>query len=225
MGEAIGQILPLAVGVAISPVPIIAVILMLVTRQARANGPAFVLGWLIGLAIIGILVIGIAGGAGATSDGKPATWVLVLELVLGVLLLLVAARQFGSRPHDGAEAPMPKWMGAIDGFTPGKALGAGVLLSALNPKNLLLAVGAAATIAQTGIATSDQAIAYAVFAIIATIGVATPVVIFFALGDRAGALLDRMKAWMGQNNAVIMSILCVVIGVKLIGQALGGLTS
>jgi threonine/homoserine/homoserine lactone efflux protein len=150
---------------------------------------------------------------------------LLLELGLGLLLLLVALRQFRSRPHDGEEAPTPKWMGAIDGFTPGKAFGAGVLLSAVNPKNLLLAVGAAATIAQTGISTSDQAIAYVVFALIATIGVASPVVIFFGLGDAASALLDRMKAWMGQNNALIMAILCLVIGVKLIGQSLGGLTA
>ena len=224
MGEAIGQILPLAVGVAISPVPIIAVILMLVTPAARTNGPAFIVGWLIGLAVIGVLVIGVAGGA-VTSAGGPAKWALVLELVLGGLLLVVAARQFRSRPHDGEQAPMPKWMGAIDAFTPGKAVGAGALLSSLNPKNLLLAVGAAASIAGAAIATSDQAIAYGVFMLIATIGVAAPVVIFFALGDRAPALLDRMKAWMGQNNAVIMTILCLVIGVKLIGQALGGLTA
>ena len=108
---------------------------------------------------------------------------------------------------------------------PGKALGAGALLSGLNPKNLLLAVGGAATIAQTGLSTTDQAIAYVVFAIIGTIGVASPVVIYFALGDRAPALLEKMKGWMGQNNAVIMAVLCLVIGVKLIGQALGGLTA
>jgi len=224
MGEAVGQILPMAVGVALSPVPIIAVILMLVTRQARVNGPAFIIGWLIGLAIIGIVVIGILGGAGSSS-GEPAMWVLWLELVLGLLLLLVAWRQFGTRPHAGETAAVPKWMGAIDAFTLAKALGAGVLLSGLNPKNLLLGVGAAATIAQLGISTGEQAVAYVVFALIATIGVAAPVVIYFALGDRAPAVLDRMKGWMGQNNAVIMTILCLIIGVKLIGQALGGLTT
>jgi threonine/homoserine/homoserine lactone efflux protein len=223
MGDAIGQVLPFAVGVAISPVPIIAVILMLVTAHARVNGPAFIVGWIVGLSIIGVIVIGIAG-AGGDSSGPP-TWLLWLQAVLGVLLLLVAARQFRSRPQDGDVAPTPKWMGAIDSFTPGKALGAGVLLSALNPKNLLLAVGAAATIEQTGASTSDEAIAYLVFALIASIGVATPVVLFFVLGDRAPALLDRMKTWMAQNNAVIMAVLCLVIGVKLIGQALSGLTS
>jgi hypothetical protein len=224
MGVALGQAMPMAVGVAISPIPIIAVILMLVTRQARVNGPAFVLGWLIGLSIIGILVIGVAGGVGASSGGVPATWILVLEFVFGLLLLLVSVRQFRSRPHAGETAAMPKWMGAIEGFTPARALGAGALLSGLNPKNLLLAVGGAATIAQMDLSTGQQAIAYVVFALIGTIGVATPVVIFLALGDRAPALLDRMKTWMGQNNAVIMGILCLIIGVKLVGQALGGFT-
>ncbi len=224
MGEAIGQTLPLAVGIAISPIPIIAVILMLVTAKARVNGPAFVLGWLIGLAIIGVVVIGVAGGADSSSS-TPANWVLWLELVLGVLLLLVALRQFRSRPRDGETAPLPTWMGAIDAFTPAKALAAGVLLSSLNPKNLLLGVAGAAVIAEAGLPTGQQAIAYVVFALIATVGVAAPVVIFFALGDRAPALLERIKAWMGQNNAVIMTILCLLIGVKLIGQAFGGLTS
>ena len=53
MGQAIGGSLPLAIGVALSPVAIIAVVLMLTTDRARVNGPAFVLGWLIGLAVVG----------------------------------------------------------------------------------------------------------------------------------------------------------------------------
>jgi len=224
MGEAIGQVLPMAVGVALSPLPIIAVILMLVTRQARVNGPMFVIGWLLGLAVIGVIVIGILGGVGGNAGG-PSTPVLWLELVLGVLLLLVAARQFKGRPHDGQTAPTPPWMGAIDTFTPVKALGAAALLSGLNPKNLLLGVAAATSIAGTNLPTGQQAVAYLVFELIATIGVATPVVIYFALGDRAPAILQRMKGWMGQNNAVIMAVLCLIIGVKLIGPALAGLTT
>jgi Sap, sulfolipid-1-addressing protein len=51
--EAIGQPLPFAVGVALSPAPIAAVILMLITPRARANGPAFILGWIVGIAVAG----------------------------------------------------------------------------------------------------------------------------------------------------------------------------
>jgi glycerol uptake facilitator-like aquaporin len=53
--------------------PIIAVILMLVTARARKNGPASVLGWLVGLAIVGTIVLLVAGPTGASDDGEPAT--------------------------------------------------------------------------------------------------------------------------------------------------------
>jgi Sap, sulfolipid-1-addressing protein len=97
------------------------------------------------------------------------------------------------------------------------------VLAGANPKNLLLAVGAAAAIAQTGIPGGEQAIAYAVFAVIGTVGVGAPVVIYFALGDRAGPILDGLKAWMAHNNAVIMAVLCLVIGAKLLGDGIAGL--
>jgi cytochrome c biogenesis protein CcdA len=225
MGQAIGQTFSFAVGVAISPVPIIAVILMLVTPKARVNGPAFLVGWLLGLAVIGALVLVFAGSANANDGGQPATWVDVLKLVLGLLLVVVAARQWRGRPHGDEEPPAPTWMGAIDSFTPPKALGAGAVLAGANPKNLLLAIGAAAAIAQTAIPGGEQAVAYAVFALIGTIGVATPIVIFFLLGDRAGPILERLKGWMAHQNGVIMAVLCLVIGAKLIGDAISGFSS
>jgi Na+/melibiose symporter-like transporter len=221
VGQAIGQVLPLAVGVALSPIPIIAVILMLVTPRARANGPAFLVGWLAGLAVIGAIVL-LASPASASDQGQPATWVNVLKLVLGILLLLVSLRQWRGRPHGEEEPAAPKWMGAIEGFRPGKALGAGAVLAGANPKNLLLAVAAAASIAGAGISGGEQAVAYAVFALIGTVGVAIPVVVYFAMGDRAGPLLQGMKQWMGRNNAVIMAVLLLVIGAKLVGDAISG---
>jgi threonine/homoserine/homoserine lactone efflux protein len=223
MGQAVGQILPLAVGVALSPIPIIAVVLMLVSERARVNGPAFVIGWLVGLAVVGAFVLAVAGGIDTTDDGEPATWVGVLKLVLGLLLLLVGAKQWRGRPAEGEEPPPPKWMGAIDGFGPGKAAGLGALLSGLNPKNTLLAIGAGVAIAQAGISTGEQVASYAIFALIGTLGVAAPVVIYFALGERSQDLLGRLKGWMGRNTAVIMAVLMLVIGVKLIGDAIGDL--
>jgi hypothetical protein len=70
MGEAIGQLLPLAVGVAVSPMPIVAVILMLVTPRARSNGPAFLLGWLVASGWRHRLIIG--GAAASRSSASPA---------------------------------------------------------------------------------------------------------------------------------------------------------
>jgi threonine/homoserine/homoserine lactone efflux protein len=203
----------------------VAVVLMLVTPRGRVNGPAFILGWWIGLAAVGAVVIAVSGGAAANDGGSAAAWVNWVKLLLGALLLLVAARQFGSRPRDGVEPPTPKWMGALDGFTPPKALGAGVVLSAANPKNLLLAAAAAVTVAAAGLSTTDEIITWIVFIAIGSIGVAAPVVVALAMGDRSRAILDRLKDWMAHNNAVIMAVLLLVIGVKLIGDAISGFSA
>jgi threonine/homoserine/homoserine lactone efflux protein len=218
VGQAIGQVLSLGVGVALSPVPIIAVVLMLGTPRARANGPAFVVGWILGLSVVGAIVLFAASGADASEGGEPATWVGIVELVLGALLALVAVKQWRGRPRHGEKAALPKWMQAIDSFPPPRALAMGVALSAVNPKNLILTLGAASAIAQTGIEAGEQAAALAVFVAIGTLGPGLPVAIYFAMGARAGHVLDELKQWMAANNAAIMAVLCLVIGAKLLGD-------
>jgi threonine/homoserine/homoserine lactone efflux protein len=226
MADAIGQVLSLAVGVAISPVPIIAVVLMLATPRGRVNGPSFLGGWLIGLAVVGTIVLLVSGGADASAgDGAPATWVSWLKIALGLLLLGVAVRQWRGRPRAGEEAELPSWMRTIDRFTPARSLAMGVALSAINPKNLLLTVGAAAAIAQTSASTGGQAAALAVFVVVGALGPGIPVGISIAMGDRARSLLGDLKTWMGVHNAAIMSVLCLVIAAKLAGDGISGLGS
>jgi hypothetical protein len=223
MGEAIGGSLPLAVGIALSPIPIIAVVLMLTSHRAKVNGPLFVLGWLIGLGVVGAIVLPLAGAGGASSSGTPAAWVSWVKIGLGVLLLLVAARQFRSRPRGDEQPQMPKWMATIDDTKPLAALGLAAVLAGANPKNLLLAVAGAAAIAGTGIPGGQQAIAYLIFAVIGTLGVGIPVVLYFAMGTRSDKPLAALKDWMTAHNAVIMSVLCLIIAAKLIGDAISGL--
>jgi threonine/homoserine/homoserine lactone efflux protein len=225
MGQAIGQVLSFGVGVALSPVPIIAVVLMLATPKGRVNGPAFLAGWVIGIAVLGTIVLLVASGASASNDGAPATWVSIVKIVLGVLLLLLAVKQWRGRPRDDAAPELPAWMKTIDTFNALKSAGMAVLLSAVNPKNLLLVVGAAAAIAQTGASTVSQAVALAVFILIATLGVGAPVAIYFGMGDRATKILAELHDWMARENATIMAVICLIIGAKLIGDAITALAS
>ena len=223
MSEAIGQVLSFGVGVAISPIPIIAVVLMLSTPRARANGPGFLLGWVVGLAVVGGIVLVASGAADATDDAEPAAWVAWLKIALGALSLLFAVRQWRGRPAPGEDAALPGWMRAIDSFTFGRSAAMGVALSAINPKNLLLTVGAAAAIAGTGAASGEQAVALAVFVVIGALGPGIPVGIYFALGERAREVLEGLKAWMGAHNAAIMTVLFAVIGAKLLGDGISAL--
>jgi threonine/homoserine/homoserine lactone efflux protein len=225
MGEAFGQILPLAVGVALSPVAIVGVVLILGTPRAGSNGPAFILGWVVGLAVVGAVVLALSSGADATDNSNPADWVNWLKLVLGVLVLLIAGRTWRSRPPAGGQAELPSWLQTVDRFTPGRAAAIGAALSAINPKNLLLTVGAAAAIAETGISGGRQAAALAAFVVIATLGPGIPVAIYFAMRERATHLLAELKDRMAANNATIMSVLCLLIAAKLIGDAISGLAA
>jgi hypothetical protein len=221
--QAIGEILPLAIGIAISPVPIIAIILMLITPKARSNGLAFLGGWLLGLAIVGTIVLIVANTAGVATSSGPSKTVSAIKLVLGLLLLFAAWRQFQKRPAPGEEAPLPKWMKALDSFTPARSLAIGALLSGVNPKNLVLNATAAAGIAQTGLSGVEQAVVLLVLIVVASIGVAAPVGVYFLMGDRAVSVLDSWKAWLAANNATVMTVLLLVFGVVLVGKGIGGL--
>ncbi len=218
--ETIGQVLPFAVAVGISPIPIVAVVLMLGTPRARSNAPAFLLGWLVGLAGVGVIVLLVAKSAGAADDGGTSSGVGWVKIALGVLLLWLALRQWRARPRGEAPAELPKWMQAVDRFTPAKSLGTGLVLSAANPKNLIMTIGASVAIVQTGAPTGDKFVALAVFVLIGTVGVAAPMAVYFAMGERAGAVLDSMKTWLAAHNQAMMAILLLLIGAKLIGDGL-----
>jgi threonine/homoserine/homoserine lactone efflux protein len=225
MGQALGEVLPLAVAVAIFPVPIIAAVLLLGSERGRTKGAAFVLGWWVGLAAVGAIVLLVAGGLDASDDGEPATWANVLLLALGVVLLVYAVKQWRGRPRAGEESPTPGWMRTLDGFTPLRAAGAGFALTALNPKNVLLTAAAATEIAEVGLSAGGQAVVLLAFVLIASVGVLAPVAAALVLGDRSQEPLDALRGWMARENAVIMAVLFVLIGAKLVGDAISGFSS
>lgn len=222
MRQAIGEILPLAVAAAISPIPIVGVVLMLVTPRARLHSLTFVAGWLIGLAVVGTIGLTVASATGASDQGAPSSGADTFQIVLGALLVLFAFRQWRKRPAPGEEPVIPKWMEAVDRFTAARAATLGFGLSAVNPKNLLLTLAAATSIAATGLAGSEQVVAFTVYVLVATLGVGTPIVISMTMGARSRAVLDDLKTWLVHHNAAIMAVLFLVIGVKILGQGIAG---
>ena len=223
MGQAIGQMLTMAVGVALSPIPIIASVLLVSSPRGRVNGPAFVVGCAASTAVIGGVILAVGVGSGTSDSGGPSTDTSALKLVLGVVLLGMAARQWRGRPLGDDDPPLPKWMGALDGFSPAKSLVAGVVVTGLNPKNLLLVIAGAAAVASAGATAGEEAVAWAIFTLIAIVGVATPVVISYAMGDRSDELLQRLRKWMAHSSGVIMAVILLLIGVKLLGDGIAGL--
>jgi hypothetical protein len=222
MGEVIGDLLPLGIGVAVSPIPIIAVILMLLSRRATVTSTGFLAGWIAGVVVVTVAVLALVGQAEDTSDEGPSTLSSVLKLVLGLLLVAMAVRQWRGRPRAGEAGTMPKWMGAIDTFTFGKALGLGFLLSGINPKNLLLCLGAGTTIGAGGLSAGGDVVAVVVFTVLASVTVGAPVVGLLLARDRMTAPLTELRTWLTQNNATVMAILLLVLGTAMVGKGIAG---
>jgi hypothetical protein len=223
-GGALGDLLPFAVGIAISPIPIVACILMLFSPRSRSNGPAFLGGWLVGVAVATTLVYVLSGATGATDEttSGPSIGDVVI-LLLGLAAVALGIRQWRGRPRPGEAATMPKWMEAIDSFAPGKAFGLAFLLSAVNPKNLGLAAAAGVVIdgaAATGGSAPAMIIA---FVVVASLSIAVPVLYMLVGGDGARKTLDGWRTWLTAHNAAVMAVLFVVIGAKLVGSGLDAL--
>lgn len=219
MGAVIGDLLPLAVGVAVSPIPIIAAILMLLSKRAGSTSVGFALGWLAGI-VVATTIFVLLAGAISTSDDGPSTSSSVIKLVLGVLLLAVGVRQWRGRTGEHAT---PKWMAAIDDLTAVKSLGLAFALAAINPKNLLMCAAAGVTIGGASLSAEQQIGSIAVFTVIAASTVAIPVIGYLVAAQRLRAPLDALKQWLQTNNATVMAVLILVIGVVLIGKGIGGL--
>ena len=222
MGQVIGDLLPLALGVAISPIPIIATILMLLAPRAGGASAGYLLGWVAGIVVVTTVFTAIASTStvsGTTSSTPPTSYV---KVGLGVLLLLLAARQWRGRPADGQSAELPRWMSAIDSVTFPKAVGLGFLLSGVNPKNLLLCAAAGTVIGGSAVSDGDRVLAVAVFTVLAACTVAVPVIAYAVARDRMRKPLDELKVWLQANNATVMAVLLLVMGVVVIGKGIGG---
>ncbi|MET0716666.1 MAG: GAP family protein [Mycetocola sp.] len=220
MGTVVGEILPLAIGIALSPVPIIAAILMLLSPRARSSGVGFLVGWVLGI-VVAVVIFTLLSSMfleGGSEGSQPVSG--AIRIALGALMLLFAARTWRSRPRGGEEPPLPKWMASIGTMTAGRALLLGFALSALNPKNLIMGVSAGVAIGGSDLDTGRTLAAMAIYTAVAASTVAVPVIGYLVARRRMAAPLEALRGWLVHNNATILTVLLLVIGFVIIGKGI-----
>jgi threonine/homoserine/homoserine lactone efflux protein len=218
--DLISTVIPLALVVGLSPLPIMPAVLILMTPRARSNAAAFLAAWLVALTA----VVGVAALITGAPDPDPVSdegigWI---QVVTGAAFLVLAALKWLRRPRPGDAKEQPAWMAALDSYMPRQAARLGALLAAANPKNLVMALAAGAEIALLATSPVNVAAAIAVFVVVGSLGVGTPIVMHRMLGDRAQPALARMKDWLDRNSTALSVGVLVVLGVLLLA---GGLTA
>ena len=219
MGEVVAEVLPLAIGIAASPFPIIPVILLLFTARPLAASSAFLAGWVLGIAAATTVFIGLANLVQAFDE--PPTWASWARYCPWCWAARLGRAGVGGPPRDSDEAP--GWMQSIEGATPAKAARLALLLSAANPKIVLLAAAAGLAIGAAELSSAGTLAAAAAFTAMAATTVALPVLLYALLGSRMLTPLASARDWLQANNAAVMAVVILVIGALLIARGITGL--
>lgn len=212
--------LPIALGTVLATLPLVGVPLILATRSDRAAHLAFLGGWAAGIMGLGAAVIFLSD-LSTPGEGPPAAWVVWLRLALGAGLIALALRKWTRRA--AADDEIPGWMRAFETMGAARTFGLGVLLVVANPKNAVLVASGALAIAAATYAPGAQVGALAGFTLVASLGVASPLAVSLALGQRAETALSAMKGAMVRHSGTIVGVVLLVLGMVVIANAVADL--
>ena len=210
---------------AASPVALAATLVVLKTRQPRLNGFLFASAFLLGEAIVVVLVITI-GSIAVPGEGGSSTAAATFELVLG-LLLLVAGVRARRRPatelapaEEGTRGRTQAVLDRLAGITAKTALGAGVLLGIGGPKRLTVSLVTGTTIAAGGLTARQQTAEVVLYVLLGGLLVWVPVALFIVAGTRSRALLTDAERWLTTHERTIATVLLFLFGALLVVDAL-----
>ena len=220
----IGDVLPIAIGVAISVMPIVAAVILMTSVGGASKAWAFTAGYFVSVLALTLIIVLVGQQADSASSGESSSTLRsVVQILAGVALLFLSYRNFRNRNVPESDDSGPAWLKTVDKVSAPAAFGLGAASGGANPKNLALIPGAAATIAGTGLSATGIIWTSIVFALIGTCGVAIPLVIPLFAGERKDEVLGSLRRWLTRNSPVIMMVLLFVLGWNLIGKGLTGL--
>jgi Sap, sulfolipid-1-addressing protein len=221
MWQALGALLPIAVAVAISSVPLTVTILILLSPNRGRAALPFLVGWVIGVAAVIIL-----SAAGAAALSQPLrlgrdTAAVSLQIVIGAILMVLAAIYLLRRSHASSTG-LPRWLSAVDSFGPLAAFAIGVLLG-FRPKGLLLGIAAGLALNAASLRADEAVFLIIIYTLIATSTVVGPIIAFFVAPRRMEPRLVSARDWLSANGRIMTSIMMFMIGVVILGSGLTNL--
>ncbi len=232
MWTAIGDTLPLAIGLALSPFAIVTGVVLLLGSLGRVKTAMFGLGWFAAILTIAAIAFWVVEAAEEVSDEYTSGGVDIVQLGFAALFLVLAGVSWTNRPKGGdaasdgagtadSEPAKSKLLDRLDGLSVPGALGVGLAQGFIVIKNIPLALGAGARFGEAGLHGSEAIAALILFAFIASLGVVVPLVVALIGGPRLGVRLRSLRTWLEANMSSITIVVLLVLGGYFLGQGLG----
>jgi hypothetical protein len=213
VGTLLAEVAGLGLAVALtSPVSVVTVIVLLSLPAGRRRGLAFLVGWLIALAVIAALILFVLHGQDFGSrSSSPSRAASALEVLLGSLLLIWAVVAYRRREPSSGVPSTPKWLGRIERTHWLLALAVGALMLSYG-----LTLAAASEILKANVSRLDATVAITVFALTSMVTVAAPIVAVVVAPERSEERLATWKAWLLGNSRVVTLVVLMVVAALLI---------
>ena len=220
MGTAIGEILPLAVALAAGPLPIIAIMLILVSEDATGKGVGFVFGRIAGLALVvavGLVIFTLIDDPGLAHRGHPRPAISVVRIVIGVVAMALAYRMWRRRNEPSRPNLLTR---RVEGLTAKGSVGLGLLVSVIDPASISLGFLVGLDIAATRLPVPTEVIVAAAFIALSTVTITVPLAGYLAGGQAVRTRLVGVKSWLQTNEKAVMMVLLLLVGAMLIGRGI-----
>lgn len=196
----------------------VTVIVLLSMPSGLRRGIAFVLGWLLGIVIIGAVSVFVLHGQDfRSSQTTPSKTASAVELLAGCILLLASTRAFRRRARrvHAPSAETPKWLGRLDQTNWLLAVLVGAFMLTYS-----LTVAAATEILKAHVSTADGALAFAVFALASITTIVAPIVVVLVAPDRSAERLEHWQRWLLGNSRTVGLVALMVIGAILMARGI-----
>lgn len=203
--------LGLAVAVT-SPASVVTVIVLLSMPSGVRRAIAFICGWLLAIAVLGLLMVFVLHGQDFSSkQTTPSKVASTVELIVGAVLLIGSARLYRRpRSEKGLQSP-PSWLARIERTHWSLCVIAGALML-----SYALSLAAVAEILKADVGTVESAVAGTVFAATSILTIMAPVIIVVAAPDRSNEVLVSWRTWLLANSRSIVLIALMLIGAVLV---------
>jgi threonine/homoserine/homoserine lactone efflux protein len=213
------ELIPLALVVALSPLSIIPAVLMLHTPRPRPTGLTYLVGWVLGLALLTQVFVEVSSLLGGGLD-KPPSWASWVRIVVGAALIVFGVYKWFTRKRSEHS---PKWMSSFAKITPARAFVTALALVVINPKVLFMCAAAGLAIGTEGLGRTGAALGLVYYVVVASSTVALPILAYAVSGDRLDEPLVRLKDWMERQHAALVAAILVVLGVLVLYKGIHGL--
>jgi hypothetical protein len=213
--QAIILMIPIAIAVAISSVPIMAMLFILMSPNRSRTALPFLVGWVAGIFVV-VSVCALLAQAVPTprSPRRPDTVIGVLEIVVGATLIVLGFVSW-RRERKGGHASTPSWLSSAGKLGPWSSAGLGLVLN-VRPKGLLLAIAAGLTVRADAGTLSEAVLAILVYTVIAASTVAVPVLATIISPTRMEPRLIAADDWMRRNGSILTSLIVGLIGLLIV---------